>query len=88
MGKHPYIGSNNCLASLALVIDFTLRSANTFCVCDFLQSGFSYFLSEDILQTERPRRAVDEVGFWRSYPVNTQVPSQAKPQNYTVISLR
>jgi hypothetical protein len=63
MGKRPYIGSSNLLAPLVLVIDFALRSADKFCVCDFLQFGFSYFLSEDILQPVRPTRAVDEAKF-------------------------
>lgn len=68
MGKSPYIGSRNWLASLALVIDFTLLGADKFCVCDFLQFGFSYFLSEDILQTARPTRAVDEAKFLTFIP--------------------
>jgi hypothetical protein len=72
MSKFPYIGSSNWLAPLALFID--LRSADKFCVCDFLQFGFSYFLSEDLLQTARLRRAVDEVKFLTFIPLNTQSP--------------
>jgi len=68
MGKCPYIGSSNWLAPLALVIDFTLRSADKFCVCDFLQFGFSYFLSEDLLHTARSTRAVDEAKFLTFIP--------------------
>jgi hypothetical protein len=63
MGKCPYIGVSNWLAPLALIIDFTLCSADKFCLCDFLHFGFSDLFSEDILQTARPRHAVDEVKF-------------------------